>query len=92
MHLPKTNVVTNSPAPKIAPIDRKIPSEPVPLAAKLASTSGAPFANASKVTPAKVSLKPNLILSFSKLGVKKSSAVDPNNKKHKNIPQIIIGR
>ena len=56
MILAKQNVVTKSPAPKIAPSERKMPSELPDEAEYDASTSGAPFAKAKRVTPAIVSL------------------------------------
>ncbi len=66
----KTKVVTNSPAPKIAPNDRKIPYEFPEDALKEESTSGAPLAKAKSVTPANVSLKWNFFAKLSKAGVK----------------------
>ena len=55
------------------------------------NTSGAPFANAKSVTPAKASLKLNFFDSYSKDGVKYSSAVDPRSKKHMKMQKMQIG-
>ena len=50
-----TIVRTNNPAPNIEPITKAIPSVSCPPAVKDVIISGAPFAKASRVTPATIS-------------------------------------
>lgn len=69
---------TKNPAPTKAPTERNMPPAAAWAAEREASTSGAPFPKANRVHPASVSENPNVSANFSKAGVKKASAVDPN--------------
>ena len=86
-----TAVVTNRPAPNIPPKLVQIPSLEFE-AYNDDITSGAPFAKANKVTPAKASLKLNFLANDSKDGVRYSSAVDPRSKKHRKSPKKQKGK
>ncbi len=71
MTLAKTKVVTKRLAPNMAPRERNIPPALDPLEAlKDAKTSGAPLAKARRVTPARVSEKPNRSAIFSRAGAR----------------------
>lgn len=76
MTIPSTIIVTNNPPPNIDPIIRGIPSWDSP-AENEEITSGAPFENATRVTPARVSdiLSRSAILETA--GLRCVSAVDP---------------
>ena len=56
------------------------------------NTSGAPFPNASKVTPANDSDIPNLTVIYSRAGDKQASAVEPKLYMKMNVKKIPIGQ
>lgn len=68
---------TNSPPPTSAPTARNMPPESLEAAESEEMTSGAPFPNAKRVTPANDSDSPKVVAIFSKAGCKNPSAVDP---------------
>lgn len=84
----------NDAAPMSSPIAR--PNESLFSAAKVEKTSGLPFPNARKVTPAVDSLRPRYEAMVDKLGQKKSEAEIPMKEKRKarrtRIPRATNGR
>jgi hypothetical protein len=78
---PTTHETMKVAAPKSSPI-AKLP-DPARMAENVENTSGLPFPNARKVTPATFSSSPRSWAIVAKFGVKKSEAVMPKveNKK-----------
>ena len=87
MHIdPTTHETINDAAPSSSPI-AKLP-ESARIAEKVENTSGEPFPNAKKVTPATFSSKPRSSASVARLGQKKSEALIPRVE-NKNMSQKI---
>ena len=91
---PTTQDTMNDAAPSSSPI-AKLP-ESARMAENVENTSGLPFPNARKVTPATFSSKPRSWAIVARLGVKKSEALMPRveNKKMSHIkrPTKTAGR